>query len=141
MAEQVLSLHVDRTLAEVVRVSEDFAMLWERRQLPDAPKFDVLLALEEILSNIIRHSQKGPADVIVVRAILDGEEIEIQLEDDGPAFDPLEHPPPRLDLPLQQRQTGGLGIHLVRRLMDRVNYERSHGRNCFMMAKKLSNGL
>ena len=138
MAEEFLSVRVDRRLSEVGRVNDDIAVLWEARRLPDDPKFDVLLAIEEVLSNIIRHGGEGPCNEIMLRATLDGNEIEIQLEDDGPAFDPLTHPRPSIDLPLQQRQPGGLGIHLVQCVMDRVKYERTEGLNRFTMAKRIS---
>ncbi len=136
--EQLLSLRVGRKLSEVSRVNDDIALLWQAHRLPDDGKLDVLLSIEEVLTNIIRHGSEGTGNAIVVRANRDADEIEIELEDDGPAFDPLSYPPPRLDLPLQERQRGGLGIHLVQCLMDRVKYERREGRNRFTMAKKLS---
>ena len=49
--------------------------------------------------------------------------------DDGEAFDPREAPPPDLDAPLEERQAGGLGMHLVRATMDEVDYRREDGRN------------
>ena len=51
------------------------------------------------------------------------------MEDDGAAFDPREAPLPDLDAPLDQRQAGGLGMHLVRATMDAVEYRREDGRN------------
>ena len=49
--------------------------------------------------------------------------------DDGSAFDPREAPLPNLDAPLEERQAGGLGMHLVRETMDEIDYRREDGRN------------
>jgi len=136
MPEQLLSLRVERRLSEVGRVNDEIAFFWRMHQLPEDTRLDVLLSIEEALSNVIRHG--GAGSEIAVRASLDRDAIEVQLEDDGPAFDPLSYPPPRLDLPLQERQRGGLGIHLVQCLMDRVKYERVQDRNRLTMVKRLS---
>jgi len=60
------------------------------------------------------------------------------VEDDGKPFDPLQAPPPDLSLPLERRPIGGLGIHLIRNLMDEVSYARVGGRNVLKMVKHLS---
>ena len=59
----------------------------------------------------------------------------LEVEDDGKPFDPLQAPPPDLTLPLEKRPIGGLGIHLIRNLMDEVTYARVGGRNVLKMAK------
>jgi anti-sigma regulatory factor (Ser/Thr protein kinase) len=100
---------------------------------------EILLCIEEVLSNVVRHGTPEAAeDEIWVRANLTREEIEVQVIDNGAAFDPLAQPPPRLDLPLSERRTGGLGIHLVRQMMDRVQYERANGRNCLTIARRIA---
>jgi serine/threonine-protein kinase RsbW len=62
----------------------------------------------------------------------------VEVEDDGRPFDPLLVPPPDLTLPLERRPIGGLGIHLIRSLMDEVAYARHDGRNVLKMAKRLA---
>ena len=142
MPTPLLSLRVERNLAEVSRVNGDLETLWEQQRLPDDARMEVLLCVEEVLSNVIRHGLRGEGeDEVWVRADLAAGEIEIQIEDNGEPFDPLSYPTPRLDVPLQQRRTGGLGIHLVRQLMDRISYERSGGRNRLSMAKKIATGI
>ena len=68
---------------------------------------------------------------------LEGDELTIRVEDDGRAFDPLQAPPPDLDLPLEERPVGGLGIHIVRSVMDAVEYQRRGGRNVLTMRKTI----
>jgi len=133
-----LSLRVAGRLDEVARVNGAVEQFWERHKLPEDAKFDVLLCLEEILSNVIRHGQSRAAKRFIrVDTRVARDEVEIQVSDDGIEFDPLSYPPPGFDLPLAQRKRGGLGVHLVRSLMDRIHYERSGKRNVFTMARKL----
>ena len=61
----------------------------------------------------------------------------IQITDDGIAFNPFEQEEPDTDQPLQERQVGGLGIHLVRKLMDEVHYERRADKNVVRLTKGL----
>src|SRR5690242_3118785 len=141
MSEPDLVLRVDRKLSEVARVGDAIEVFWDAHHLPEDRKLDVLTAIEEVLSNIVRHGGAAPwPEDILVHAAFRDDEIEIRFEDSGPPFDPLSYPPPRLDLALQERTGGGLGIHLLRRLMDRVHYERAGDRNCFTMACRVSHG-
>jgi anti-sigma regulatory factor (Ser/Thr protein kinase) len=72
-----------------------------------------------------------------VRLRRTGDSVAVEVEDDGRPFDPLQVPPPDLTLSLEQRPIGGLGIHLIRNLMDEVSYARRDGRNVLKMAKHL----
>jgi serine/threonine-protein kinase RsbW len=133
-----LSLRVAGHLAEVSRVNEAVEQFWQEQHASDANQLDVLLCIEEILSNVIRHGGEGRhTRAIEVEARLTGDEVEIRIVDDGMAFNPLLHATPRIDAPLEARKPGGLGIHLVRNLMDRVHYERRENRNIFTMARRL----
>ncbi len=90
----------------------------------------VHVALDEILSNIVRHGAGRLEERLVdLTFVLTAAGIEVTIVDDGPEFDPLRVPEPDLTSPLQIRQPGGLGIHFVRRLMDRVEYACRDGRN------------
>lgn len=127
-----LSIRVEKKPSEVGRVQHCVGAFWREHGLPDDRKLDVMVCIEEMLTNIFRHGDDA-ANEVEVRASVSGGEIEIQMIDDGPAFDPTAYPSPRLDLPLEKRRPGGLGIHLVHQLMDRVRYERKSGRNWLTM--------
>jgi serine/threonine-protein kinase RsbW len=64
--------------------------------------------------------------------------IELVVEDGGPAFDPLQQATPDLEAALDDRPVGGLGIHLVRQMMDEVAYQRTGQRNRLTMRKHRS---
>ena len=99
--------------------------------LPDRPDlaFSANLCLEELITNIITHGLHGAPDrIIQVRMSMSDEWLEIILKDDAPPFDPFkEVPEPDFDIALEDRPIGGLGVHLVKTLMDdaRAHYDGS----------------
>lgn len=97
------------------------------------------VALDETLSNIVGHGLSGGGEgtAIEIELRLQGREIEMLIVDDAPAFNPLEAPTPDTELPLEERQVGGLGIALLRKLMEVVEYERRGERNRLRLRRKL----
>ena len=73
---------------------------------------------------------------IVIRMKIVERDLHIEFEDDGREFDPVTFPAPDLDLPLAERPVGGLGIHLVKSFVDRIDHRRSNGRNKLSLVKK-----
>jgi len=97
------------------------------------------VALDELVSNVARHGRRedGREVTIEMELRLRGDELEIELVDDGPPFDPLEAPEPDTSLPVEERPIGGLGILILKRLMDAVAYERRADRNRLTLRKRL----
>jgi anti-sigma regulatory factor (Ser/Thr protein kinase) len=96
------------------------------------------LTLEEIFMNIVMHgSQPGRTPLVEVSLHRAAESVTMTVEDDGPQFDPLLLPPPDVTASLADRQVGGLGVFLVRKVMDSVTYARNAGRNQLCMTKRL----
>ena len=62
---------------------------------------------------------------------------EVEVEDDGLCFNPLDAPEPDLTGPIEDRPIGGLGIYLVKNIMDELDYRRREGRNCLFMKKRV----
>lgn len=111
---------------------------WESLSLPEELLFPFELALEEVFMNVVMHggSEQGPSTVWLELERADGR-LNLSLSDNGPAFDPLALPTPDLDAPLEERPVGGLGVHLVREMMDGVSYAHCDGRNTLRMWKRL----
>jgi serine/threonine-protein kinase RsbW len=87
------------------------------------------VALDEILSNLVRYGRRSRGEGrIEVRLRLEGQSLEMVILDDAPAFNPLEAGLPDTTLPVEERPIGGLGIEIVRRLMDGIEYRRLHDR-------------
>ncbi len=107
--------------------------------LPSA--WPLKVALDEVFSNIVKHAYAGrPEGVIELAFTVCGEEVQVTVIDDGAEGDPLAVPPPDTTAPLEQREPGGLGVHLVRQLTDRASYERRGGRNVVTLVKRLTEG-
>lgn len=91
--------------------------------------------LEEVFMNIVNHSGATYASFTVQR---EGSEAVLRFEDDGVAFDPLAREEPDVTLPAHQREIGGLGVLMVRRMTDRQAYARENGRNVLTLARALN---
>jgi len=107
---------------------------------PDAA-FDVRLATEEVVTNVIEHGYAGAAapGPITVRFHHDPRQVVVTIEDLAPPFDPTTIRPPDPSTPLEQRRIGGLGWHFVTRVMDEVRHEHRHPRgNRLTLVKRLA---
>src|SRR5688572_14191632 len=114
-------------IERVARLVEDFA---QRHGVPAAVVHDVNLSLEEVLANVMSYGYEDEAEhTIEVRVTLERDHVAVRVEDDGFAFNPLEAPPPNLAAGAQARSRGGLGLHLLRSLMDTLDYRRDGRRN------------
>jgi len=101
------------------------------------------VSLDEVLANVVRHGLEGRGETASVDLELRldaGAEppvCEVVVTDDGPAFDPLGAPEPDTSLGVEERPVGGLGIALVRKLMDETEYERRDGKNRLRLRRRL----
>ena len=92
--------------------------------------YNIQLATDEAASNIIEHAYEGVSDgVLELSCGFQGSVIVIILVDHGEPFDPSEIPMPDLKADLSERKIGGLGIFLMRKLMDEVRYDSQPGKN------------
>jgi len=109
----------------------DNLSLWlEKQQTPQAAAYLALLALEELVTNCIKYGYDDSAQhVVQVSVQLSESGMIMVVEDDGHPFNPLEQVGPDMTLPLEKRPIGGLGIHMLRKMSDRMEYAREGGRN------------
>ncbi|HUK13647.1 MAG TPA: ATP-binding protein [Thermoanaerobaculaceae bacterium] len=87
------------------------------------------LAVEEWVVNVGKHAYRERPGAVEVAVRRDASAFVVELEDEGPPFDPTAAPAPDVGAPLEARRPGGLGILLIRRLLDGVGYERRGRRN------------
>ncbi len=134
-----LKLTLGAELAEVTRMREAVEAFAAAAALPEPVAFKLTLALDELVANAINHGLTGVAlPEIHVHIGVDADVVTVRLRDNGIMFDPfLEAPDPELDTPLAERSIGGLGVHLVRTLMDRVDYRREGEYNCIELSVRL----
>ena len=115
----------------------EFEQFGRAHALPDDLRRRFLVALDEVLSNVARHGG-SPEGLVQVDFKLAGDRLFVTVEDEAPPFNPLDVPPADTSSPLEQRKAGGVGIELVRALLESVRYEHTGGRNRLTMTERLS---
>ena len=136
------SLRVEMTndLPEIARVINDFHAFAETNNIPTAVARRAKLVFDELLNNIVSYAYpEGGDHRISVQVELFNERLTFIFIDDGIPFNPFARAAPDTNLSLEEREIGGLGIHLVHKLMDRVSYERRVDQNVTTLVKKLEN--
>jgi anti-sigma regulatory factor (Ser/Thr protein kinase) len=128
--KDLLCLSIRNELAELGPLNREVHAFLATAALPEEVTYAIDLSLEELVTNVIKYSfeEKGTHQ-IGVRISLEPGEAVLSVEDDGRPFDPLAAPAPDLDIPVEQRPSGGLGIHLVRAVAGKVTYRREAGKN------------
>ncbi len=97
---------------------------------------NINLAVEEAVANVMKYAyQKGTAGEVRINATAADGLLTIAITDDGAPFDPSQKEDPDVSLPVEERPIGGLGIFLVRQLMDSVAYQRADGKNILTLTK------
>ena len=101
---------------------------------PDAVA-DMIIALNEALANVVRHGYQQPGQVELT-LWCEGDSLLIKLLDNAPLFDPTGVPTPDITVPLGQRPFGGMGVHMMRKFVDELNYQTTtDGRNQLTLVK------
>ena len=108
-------------------VREFVTRVGERAGLPSDEVSRLELAADEACTNAIRHAGGGPGGELTVRASFDAETVTVGVADAGPGFDPGAIPDEDAPRLLAARRTGGLGLRLMRSLVDELRYERHPG--------------
>ena len=109
---------------------------------PDMPsdedlRFKLRLSIEEAVENVVRYAYDGGIGWLEVGTSLDQNNLvlTVELRDAGVPFNSLEQPDPDITLPAEEREVGGLGIYLCKKLMDSIEYRYENGNNVLIMKK------
>ncbi len=123
-------------LEVLARFFEEVSDEWD---LPMSASLNLNLVLEEMVTNIIFYGYEDQnTHEITILVALDNNLINIQLEDDAKEFNPLLIAEPDINQTIEDRKIGGLGIHFVRKIMDRIEYKRLYNRNILTLSKNIS---
>lgn len=128
-------LSVPGTPAGVLQALDAFTEFGRSVALPPDHEWRFLVAMDEVLSNVVSHGRHDAA--IDLGFSLTKHMLTVEIADSAEAFNPLSAPAPDLTAPLEGRRPGGLGIAIVRGLMDRVVYERRAGRNRLVLTSRI----
>jgi anti-sigma regulatory factor (Ser/Thr protein kinase) len=125
----------------VGRVTEAFAAFADRYTVPVQVRRSLSVALDELLHNTITHGFAGQDEgEVTVDVELGPDRLSVTLTDNARPFDPFAMAAPDTRLSLADRPIGGLGIHLVRQMMDEVVYERRGEHNVVVLMKRFAGG-
>ena len=132
-----LEITLQNKLSEIGRFYQILMEFGQQHGLPDKVMHDFNLAVEEILTNIISYAYTDSREheIKVCLEVRPGE-VKAKVEDDGQPFNPLEAPEPDIAKSLEERTIGGLGIRLVRKLMDGLEYKTQADKNLLTITKK-----
>ncbi len=136
--EKSISVIFQNELSEISRLGGVVEEFGNNNNLSSALVNSVNLALDEIITNTISYGFKdNDIHFIQLNLKVEGDLLIANIEDDGNPFNPLEKPEVDTSLPLEEKAVGGLGIHLVRKLMDDINYQRVNNKNILTIKKKI----
>ena len=137
IAERV-SLELRNSLSELDSLCQKLQQFAEGLCLSNKALFQICLAIEEIFSNIITYGYTDDAVHWIKIAISYEQGIfAIRLEDDGIPFNPLSAEEPDCECPVEERKVGNLGIHLCKKVMDEMFYERCGNKNVLTLRKNI----
>lgn len=130
VSDDRLSIVVVNDISAVSRATEQVEAFCKDRGIADAVARKFSLALDETLTNTVSYAfPEGGSHCIAVRIEHRAGYLTATVSDDGAPFDPLSQAVPDIHAPVEHRKVGGLGIHLVRSLMEQVEYHRRGERN------------
>jgi sigma-B regulation protein RsbU (phosphoserine phosphatase) len=133
-----LDLKVTNRLEEIGRVNEGFNDFAGRHGVPEGDRRRINLIFDELLNNIITYAFDDDEEhTIDVAVSLERDRLIVTVADDGRPFNPFGRIPPETDLPVDDREIGGLGLHLVKKVMDEVTYERLGTKNVATLIKNV----
>ena len=129
-------LVLKNAISEIRVLSNTVKEFCEENSLSGEVTHDIHLALEEIFSNIVLYGFHDQDEhQIAISLSLRNNTLILEIKDDGIPFNPLESKTPDLEIPIEERETGGMGIHIARGLMDEIEYFRKQDKNILVMKK------
>lgn len=129
---------LDNRLDELQRFITTLTEFSRVGNIPEEVSFSIQLAIDELFTNIVSYGyEDDDRHEVEIRMSVQNNEICIELIDDAKQFDPLhEAAQPDLDASLEDRRIGGVGIHLVKTMMDEVSYKYEQSKNHLTLVKK-----
>ena len=134
-----LTLRVKNAFAEIPAANKAASRWLADHHAPPAADYLANLAIEELVTNCVKYGYDDSAEhIIEIELGLSAGELVLTVTDDGHPFNPLQVPEPDTNLPVEALPIGGLGIHLLRKMSDRMDYVRTDGRNRLTLRKSLA---
>lgn len=131
-----LLIHND--IKKIPQLADFVEAIAEEMKFDHSLSLSLNLALEEAVTNVIMYAYPEGTDGLVdIEAVIRDHSLSLIVSDSGQPFDPTAEPNADISLGVEDRPIGGLGIYLVRSIMDSVSYERAGGKNILTMTKNI----
>lgn len=133
------TITIENDIKQIQDVAEHLESFGNANHISPKIVYQLNLSVDEILTNIITYGfSDSESHDITVSLSCSKSEVTIQIIDDGQQFDPLSYTPEGVEDELEDRPIGGLGIHLVKTMMDEIQYERINNENKTTIIKYIS---
>ena len=133
------TLTLTNDISTIPQLSEFLDLFFEEVGIDMELCMSLNLAMEEAVVNVIDYAYpQGTSGTVDISALADGDAVAFVITDSGIPFDPTAAKEVDTTLPLEERQIGGLGIHLIRKIMDDVSYERRGNKNILTLRKNIN---
>ena len=138
MVSHSYSFELKSDLSELETLRQQLNKFGQITGLSQTCTTDINICLDELFTNIVSYGFADDQEHIIRFTInLDNKVLIFEIEDDGVAFNPLKKKDPEVPADLMDARIGGLGIHIVRKLMDDIHYQRKRGWNSLTVKKYL----
>ena len=138
MAKKFYSFELKNDQSELERLCHNCEEIGRSIGISDKSMFEMNLALDELFTNIISYGfQDCQEHIIKVSITVEGDQLQMRIEDDGVPFNPLESETPDIQCGIEDCKIGGLGIHLIKKLMDDIQYQRVADKNILVLRRKI----
>ena len=138
MESHKYSFELKNDLSELEALCKHLNKFGRLTGLSEACLTDVNICLDELFTNIVSYGFEDDLEHIIRFTMdLDNQVLTLSIEDEGIPFNPLEKKAPEVPADLIDIRIGGLGIHIVRKLMDDIGYKRKQGKNKLTMKKSI----
>lgn len=139
MVKDELFVRLNNSKKEINRLKREFNKFGEFHNLPQKVFTNLHIALDEVLTNVVNYGYTdGKEHRIDVHFRLSSDMIEVEVIDDARPFNIMDADEPFTQKPIEEKSIGGLGIHLVKNLMDDVEYHRRKGLNQLFLRAKIN---
>jgi serine/threonine-protein kinase RsbW len=139
--KRAVELRLKNDLSEVAIVRDALDNLASDLGIPMRALLQLQVALDEVVSNVVKYSwQDDGKHEFLVRITVHLDRVDLEIFDDGHAFDPRSVSPPATVTDGRRPRPGGLGIHLIKKLVDNFTYERIGERNHTTLSKRCEVG-
>jgi len=139
MAKNTYSFELKSDLSELDRLCQNLETFGQKFGLSKKLIFEINLALDELFTNIISYGfQDDKEHVVRITLTPENDQLCLCIEDDGKPFNPIEFESPDVSCSVEKCKIGGLGIHIMKKLMDDICSERCDDKNVLNLKKKIS---